>query len=384
MLVGGGFMQGMTPLIVGAGPVGLGAAFLLRRAGIATRIVDQAVQPAAESKALAVNPRTLELLESSGITQEMLGIGIRAVGVRIQFDAKRSAQIPLDSLQHKYPFMLALSQATTEHLLGAGLKAAGGNVERGTELLRCWNNGDFVEAELKHGETTEIVQCSWLLAADGAHSAARKSLNIPFNGDSFEKPWHLADIPLKTGLEENLAHVFFRDHGQFMFMIRVVDEHSEQSGGPKLWRIFSNSPDLTKDVPESIPAGAPAWSSEFKISHRINEHMAAGKVYFAGDAAHIHSPLGARGMNLGLEDAWVFSRLVQADRLQDYERLRMPCDHSVVKRVEFFSRMVLNQSSVTRLLRSFFLTSMAKTPFIRNKFLAAVTGLDHQVDIERI
>jgi 2-polyprenyl-6-methoxyphenol hydroxylase-like FAD-dependent oxidoreductase len=267
-------MQKMTPLIVGAGPVGLGAAFLIRRAGIATRIVDQAVQPAAESKALAVNPRTLELLESSGITQEMLDIGVRVVGVRIQFDAKRSAQIPLDSLQHKYPFMLARSQATTERLLGAGLKAAGGNVERGTELLRCWNNGGLVEAELKHGDIVETVQCSWLLAADGAHSAARKSLNIPFNGDRFEKPWHLADIPLKTGLEENLAHVFFRDHGQFIFMIRVVDEHSEQS-------------------------------------------------------------------------------------------------------------VALNQSSVTRLLRSFFLSSMTKTPFIRNKFLAAVTGLDHQVEIER-
>ena len=141
--------QETMPLIVGAGPVGLGAALFLRKAGIATRLIDAAEKPSNHSKALAVNPRTLELLESSGVTKKMLAIGVRIRGVRLRFGPKHVGWFSLHSLKHKYPFMLALSQAATERLLTEALEAAGGKVERGTKLVGCQYEEGKVEAELE-------------------------------------------------------------------------------------------------------------------------------------------------------------------------------------------------------------------------------------------
>ena len=366
-------------MIVGAGPVGLGAALLLRKAGVTSRIIDMAAQPSDHSKALAVNPRTLELLESTGATGRMLDIGLRITGVRFQL-GERTGGFSLSSLKHKYPFMLALSQAATERLLTEALEAAGGTVERGAKLVTCCHIEGGVEAELEHSAgARETVRCPWLLAADGAHSAVRAALNIKFDGSSFEKPWWLADVPLAASLDEHLAYVVFPDKGGFAFLLRVVDETSEKPG-PRLWRIITDLPGGLERISAGKAAGPPVWTSEFHISHRLNERLMQGNVFFAGDAAHIHSPMGARGMNLGLEDAWVFSRLVELGRMQEYERLRKPCDSSVVRRVELLSRIILAQSPISRYVRSVFVTALPKVPFIRNKFLPAVTGLDHSLE----
>ena len=371
------------PVIVGAGPVGLGAALLLRQAGIPARIVEMAVQPSRYSKALGVNPRTLELLEPTGVTARMLSLGIRIRSARFQNDNKWSGELSLDALKHKYPFMLALSQATTEHLLTEALEEAGGRVERGVALESCSNKSDdTVEMELKHVAcgVIEEIECPWLLAADGAHSTARQSLGIEFHGRSFEKPWYLADVPLNTSLEDDRAYVFFLDGG-FLFLIRVVDETNRESQGAKLWRVISNRRELMERIPHSTAAGAPVWSSEFHIAHRINDTLQKGNVYFAGDAAHIHSPMGARGMNLGLEDAWVFSRLVQSGEMHRYGELRKSVDKAVVKRIEGLSRMVMGESAALRIVRAIFMRWLIKMPAFQEKFMSALTGLNHPLDI---
>jgi 2-polyprenyl-6-methoxyphenol hydroxylase-like FAD-dependent oxidoreductase len=278
--------------------------------------------------------------------------------------------------------MLALSQATTEHLLTEALVAAGGTVEHGVALEACSNKSDdTVEVELKHvaSGAIEEVECPWLLAADGAHSTARKSLEIHFGGSGFDTPWRLADVPLNTALEDDRAYVFFSDGG-FLFLIRVVDEADRVSQGAKLWRVISNRPELMNRIPHSTAAGPPVWSSEFHISHRINDTLQKGNVYFAGDAAHIHSPMGARGMNLGLEDAWVFSRLVQSGELKRYGELRKSVDEAVVKRIEGLSRMVMGESAALRFVRALFMRWLIKIPAIQAKFMAAMTGLDHPLD----
>lgn len=340
-----------------------------------------AEEPSHYSKALAVNPRTLELLEPTGVTARMLSLGLRIRGARFKNDTKWSGELPLDSLKHKYPFMLALSQATTERLLTEALEEAGGNVERGVTLLSCSNETvDRVEAELKHASSGAIeeYECPWVLAADGARSTARKALGINFAGSSFKQPWYLADVPMNTSLEEDRAYVFFPEGG-FLFLLRVVDERTEPQEA-KLWRVISNRRELMNQIPHSKPAGAPVWSSEFHISHRINDAFQRGNVYFAGDAAHIHSPMGARGMNLGLEDAWVFSRLAEAGQMRRYGELRRPVDEAVVKRIRFLSRMVVGESRALRFTRAALMHWLIKVPAIRVGFMEAMTGLDHPLD----
>jgi 2-polyprenyl-6-methoxyphenol hydroxylase-like FAD-dependent oxidoreductase len=133
---------------------------------------------------------------------------------------KPAREILLKSqLHHKYPFILALSQATTERLLAEAFEKAGGKTERGVELIGCRNEAGSVMAELRHcsDNSRETVSATWILAADGAHSTARKTLNVDFPGSSFEKPWHLADLPLSTPFEEDMGHVFFLGGDRFVF-----------------------------------------------------------------------------------------------------------------------------------------------------------------------
>ncbi len=299
------------PLIVGAGPVGLSAALFLTGHGLVPRVVEQRREPSRHSKALAVNPRTLEILKPTGLTRLMLERGLPIRGVRFYRRGRPLAGFSLDGIHPDYPFMLALSQAATERLLASALEAAGGKVERGLELVDCRSLDRGVEAVLQplDGGPAESVQCPWLLAADGAHSQVRRRMKVAFPGSSFKEDWHLADVPLATGLAPDHAHIFLLPGSRFLFLIRVVDDVDRERDQAPLWRVIGNFPEPLTRLPLAEPRGEPRWASSFHVSHRLAATLASGGVYFAGDAAHIHSPLGARGMNLGIEDAWVFAQL---------------------------------------------------------------------------
>src|SRR3954454_5148625 len=165
-------------IIAGAGPVGLAAALFLARAGQQVRLIDERPEPSPYSKALAINPRTLEILEPTGITRRMLELGKRVTGVRFYESGRVIGEISFTNLHPKFPFMLALSQATSESLLSDALKAAGNHVERGTKLVACREHERGVEVTLDSHElgARERVQCPWLLGADGAHSPVREQL----------------------------------------------------------------------------------------------------------------------------------------------------------------------------------------------------------------
>ena len=371
------------PMIVGAGPVGLGAALFLARHGRAPRVVEMRDEPSQQSKALAVNPRTLSILEATGLTQRMLELGLPIHGVRFYRRGQVFAALSLAGIHPKYAFMLALSQAVTERLLAQAFEAAGGQVERGVKLVECRTLAEEVEAVLESPADghREVVRCPWLLAADGAHSVARQQLKIEFAGSSFAEQWHLADVPLRTALAPDHVHIFFLAEGTFLFLLRVVEDARQEETGESLWRVLTNRPEPLSWLEQAEQAGLPTWTSSFRISHRIDASLAAGCVYFAGDAAHIHSPAGARGMNLGLEDAWVFAELVRENRLSDYDRLRRPVDAQVVRRVEFLSRVAAPESGFFQFLRAFVFPMMIKLPSLRARMVATVTGLDHELPV---
>jgi 2-polyprenyl-6-methoxyphenol hydroxylase-like FAD-dependent oxidoreductase len=200
------------PLIVGAGPVGLAAYLFLARAGVSTRIIDSA-QRSEHSRALAVNPRTLELLEITGVTERMLELGAPVRGAQFWRGTRSIAELSFTGLKHKYPYMVALSQAVTERLLEETLTALGVHVQRGVALIACRPQADGVEAQLcrRSDGVREIVRSPWLLAADGARSTVRHTMNVAFEGSTFSEEWHLTDLPLRTSLPPDFAHVFFYD-----------------------------------------------------------------------------------------------------------------------------------------------------------------------------
>ena len=367
------------PLVVGAGPVGLAAALFLARQGMVPRVVDMLDEPSRQSKALAVNPRTLEILEPTGITRRMLEIGLPVHEVRYYSGERNIGALSLAGSHPGYPFMLALSQAATERLLAQALEAAGGKVERGLKMVECRNLADAVEVAVESpaGGSRYVFGCPWVLAADGPHSIAREQLGIDFAGSSFAGEWCLADAPLDTVLAQNQAHIFFLEDGAFLFMIRVVDPALETLPGHEIWRVIGDRPDPLSRLVLAKKAGQAIWESGFHISHRIGSTFSAGRVYLAGDAAHVHSPMGARGMNLGIEDARVFAELALTGRLAEYDRLRRPIDRRVVRQVELMSRIVSSKSLIYRFLRTLMFTTMIKVPLIRSRLLATATGLDH-------
>ena len=366
------------PIIVGAGPVGLGAAVLLAQQGRAVRIVESRDAPSRESRALAVNPRTLELLEGTGVTRRILEQGLQIRGADIHRRGGVIASLSFEGIHPRYPFMVALSQASTERLLERALNSCGVGVERAVRMRACRNVESGVEASFERSDRShESVYCPWLLAADGAHSTARSSLGVDFPGNSFAREWQLADVPLRTALEEDRAHIFFREGGAFQFLVRVIDERLEAESSDPLWRVITNCPAPLERLAHAEQTGSPVWASGFRISHRLNAAMTVGSVHFAGDAAHIHSPAGARGMNLGIEDAWVFAQLVDADALPDYERLRRPVARQVVRQVELLSRVAAAETYTTRLMRAFALPPAVRIPAVRGRMMATLTGLDH-------
>lgn len=275
-------------LIVGAGPVGLSAAlFMDKSANI--QIVDKLTNPVTLSKAFGVSPRTLELLESTGATELFLKNGRKLEAINIYINGKFLIKNELSRANHKYPFMLVQSQADSEKIMSNILQQRGIEIQRGVELDSLHIDNNKIIAEIKSDKNPiDSITSDLILAADGANSTIRKHLSLSFDGDTLTDKWFIYDLALTTSFDNEEAHIFMYDTGA-LFMVRIKNN---------IWRIISNIEDTLNNLPVNTTTGAIEWTSEFKISHRVIGSLEKDNIYFAGDSAHIHSGIGARGMNL--------------------------------------------------------------------------------------
>lgn len=362
----------MSPqvLIIGAGPTGLATALFLTRRGVAVRIVDAADQPIATSKALGVNPRTLDLLDDTGVSARIEAEAQDIEALHMHRNGRSMARFVPDwpALGAKRP-MVILPQARTEAILTEALAALGVAPERGKALETVSQTDDAVTATFSDGETATVPL---LFAADGAHSVVRHALNIGFPGDGWDEPWQLMDLDL-TGPSPHEGYIDLRPHGAFICL--------PFSG--TTFRLIGFGGPLLDNLPDGWRAGTVHWQSEFHISHRMAERMSLGPIALGGDAAHIHSPVGARGMNLGIEDAFVFAACAadflsgQPDRIDDYNRLRHPVDAAVVRRVRALTSLVRNTSPLAYFLKGIVPPIAARFPGMINPALRVGMGLDH-------
>jgi 2-polyprenyl-6-methoxyphenol hydroxylase-like FAD-dependent oxidoreductase len=370
------FQEQVGVLIVGAGPTGLTLAAQLHALGASVRIVDRQLDRVHESRALAVQPRTLEVLRTLGISEQLIERGNDAVQLRLHV-GERVVPIRLFDVgleDSAYPFLLFVSQAETEAVLNEHLAERGIEVERGVELVSFSTGERQVSCTLRHRDgSTGEVRARYLVGCDGAHSSVRRGAGIPFEGGRYPHTFVLGDLEVDGGLERDAAHSFIGAAGMLFFfplgrpatwrmlgtqpLVPGTNEHEQELGEPSLAQLQAIADAFTGG---RLRLRDPVWLTYFRLHHRHTSRYRAGRVFLAGDAAHIHSPAGAQGMNTGIQDAWnlgwklaLVSKGVADEALLDtYEAERRPVGRLVLRFTDRATRIATSPSPVIRLMRT--------------------------------
>lgn len=307
-------MESVDALVVGAGPVGLTMALELVRHGLTVRIIDLAEAPTTYSKAQVVHSRTLEIAEDMGVVEAMLTRGKMMHGVRLFSRDKREAiaHVRFPELDAPYPFPLSLPQRDTEQILEAALRERGKPVERKVKLDRFSQDENVVRAVLVHeGGREEELRVSWLLGCDGAHSTVRAGLGMELEGSTYEFRLVQADVrvDLPFAVPDDEITGFLHPKGP-LGLLPLPGEHRYrmlvflEPGEEREATLESFREVMKERGPEGAVVDDPVWMVGFRIHARLARSLRAGRVFLAGDAAHIHSPAGGQGMNMGMQDAY--------------------------------------------------------------------------------
>jgi 2-polyprenyl-6-methoxyphenol hydroxylase-like FAD-dependent oxidoreductase len=397
-------------LIVGAGPTGLAAAMSLARAHIPVRLIDKAPQPNPYSRAIGIQARTLELLEQHRLIEPFLELGHRARIANLFSNGMRLAQLDFDPLHTRYPYLLFLDQSVTERLLTEHLATLGVSIERGVELTMFSQGATSIQATLRRADGhTETMRPSYLIAADGAHSAIRHRLGLSFEGKTFEQTFLLADLHAETDWPDDEFHIFASGEGLVaLFPMghgrhRLLADHAAEPaavpapptpavpGEPPL--DLAPAPSLeqckaliARRVQERVDVSDLAWSSYFHLNSRMVDKLRVGRIFLAGDAAHVHSPAGAQGMNTGIQEAfnlgWKLARVLNGaapDRLLDtYHMERHPIERDVLRQTGFITQMAEADHGPLKLLRERVMPVLAALGPLRDAARATISELSIQ------
>lgn len=359
-----------TVLVVGAGPVGQTMALELARYGVPVRLVDKMAERSDKSRAVGVWPRTLELLDRAGsISGELIALGNKVEAANILAGQTQIARITLKGVETPYPFALMLPQYDTESALEKHLEGHGVRSELGVELTSFEQQANGVTAVLTHPDgKVENTRFGWLVACDGSHSAIRHELNLAFPGDTIGTDWCLGDFHM-TGLAfplTDLVTYWHEDGPLVMFPMapgryRLIASLGPSTGTPPAApTIEAFQALLDRRGPGGVTLTDAIWISAFRINERQIANYRNGRVFLAGDAAHVHSPAGAQGMNTGMQDAFnlawklalVCRGLASAPALLDsYQPERHAVGAEVIESSGRLTKVALIANPVARFLR---------------------------------
>ncbi len=358
-------------LVVGAGPTGLMLANQLGRRGVRALIIDRHAGPSRETRALGVQARTLEIYSKLGIVEQALQLGKRATGANMWAEGRRAARVPVGDIGKDlspYPFLLILGQDDNERLLGDALRNWGMAVQWNTELVGLEQGHDRVTATLKQPDgTLRKIAAAWVGGCDGARSAVRELNGIAFPGAPYEHVFFVADTQATGDMVPDELNVYLWKEGFHLFFPMRGTDH---------WRVVGILPpelrgreDLTfEDVIPSVRREAGAglafqgcsWFSTYRIHHRSAARFRDRRCFLLGDAAHIHSPVGAQGMNTGLQDAynlaWKLALVVtgraDASLLDSYEDERIPVARRLLSTTDRAFSLIVSDSWLAGLVRT--------------------------------
>ncbi|KAL0938037.1 monooxygenase FAD-binding protein [Colletotrichum truncatum] len=356
-------------LIIGAGPTGLTLALELCVQKIPFRLVDKLDAPSDKSRALVMQCRSQELLNRHPtVAQQLLERGVKGPGVNIYCNQKKLVTGTFDDLgfdDTRFPLPLWIPQGDTESALTRQLEDYGAKVERGVSAQDIKQDADSTTVTLVRGDEREVLKAKYIVGCDGAHSIVRKSTNLTFEGAQYPQEYILADVKLEGPYDKERVSMYLGSRIMVFFplkngVIRVVGERSKSSK-------FTGDPCVqeVQEFIEEMAAGTwevsdPLWLAHFRWNCRGVNHYRDGRLFVAGDAAHIHSPAGGQGMNTGIQDAinlgWKLAAVLRGDNddslLDSYDEERHPVGTHLLYGTDRIFNMVASQNFIFTTIRN--------------------------------
>jgi 2-polyprenyl-6-methoxyphenol hydroxylase-like FAD-dependent oxidoreductase len=375
-------------LIAGAGPAGLMLAGDLAAAGVRCTVAERRTGESNLTRAFAVHARTLEELDARGMADELIARGTPVRGVRLFGDNELS----LDGLPSRFPFTLVTPQYETERVLGARARALGAEIREGATVAGLRQHGDHAEVEVQRTGTSQrrTIRARYVVGADGARSTVREAVGLPFPGQAVVRSVMLADVQLAGQLDGAIAANSTGD--AFALIVPFGDGWYRVVA----WNRADQQPDDAPVGAAEIRAtvrtvfgtdygmGEPRWLSRFHSDERQVPQYRVGRVFLAGDAAHVHSPAGGQGMNTGIQDAanlgWKLAAVAAGwagDGLLDtYQAERHPVGQQVLRASSaLLQGAMLNVPGPLRAGRSAALRTLSRVRPLANRMGGAISGI---------
>lgn len=364
----------ISVLVCGAGPTGLMAACQLARYGISFRIIDKTSNSTAQSRALVLHSRSLEIFKQMGIAEKALELGEICKGATWVFNGKEVATVTVfgENLT-EFPYILCLEQSKTEELLIDFLSAQGHSVERETELINYVDNEQGITATLKKADgSEETVSAEYIIGADGAHSIVREKMGLHMEGSTYLQTLFVIDSQVQANIRPKEIYIAISEKGLIGFF-PMVQSH-EKGNEHHRYRVLGVLPTFEADKKitfeeieqnfserAGMPATIydPAWISTYRAHHRHAKTFRKGHGFIIGDAAHIHSPVGGQGMNTGLQDAYnlvwkldlVLKNKAKDLLLDTFNEERMEVAKKLVASTDRMFYMIAGESPLIKFIR---------------------------------
>lgn len=361
-------------LIVGAGPTGLVLALWLKKRGIDFRIIDKSDKPGTTSRALAVQARTLEFYRQLSIDKKLIEQGVIADHVHMRRSGRVVASARFGAIGENvthFPYLLFCPQDVHEEMLCEELRKLGVEVERNTELLSFNQNEKEVRVLLRTPKGEESLVVDYLCGCDGAHSVVRHQISEAFPGGTYTHRFFVADVLAEGAAAQDGVQISFSPK-DFCIVMPVKKKASIRLTGIVPPESESKEKITFDDVSKSVQNNtglnvkSVLWFSSYRVHHRMAERFQSGRIFLAGDAAHIHSPAGGQGMNTGIGDAvnlaWKLAEVIQKKAtpqiLESYSSERIPFAQWLLHNTDRAFRLIASRSWLGSLFRTFILPGL--------------------------
>lgn len=376
-------------IIVGAGPAGLTLGITLAAQTIDCLVIDRLAAGQNTSRAAAVHARTLEALESTGASAGLVAAGLRAPVFEAYDRDTLLLTVDFSDLPTHYPYVLMLPQNETEAILARRLAELGGTVHRTCEAIAMRQDADGTEVTIRSaGEPERTVRADYVVGADGYHSLIRAQAGIALAAATYAPSFVLGDVRMDVSLRTEATRLFLSESGFLLMaplphgrhrLIATMDTAPEHPGRDDMQAVLDErGPGRGAAVIRDLD-----WSSRFRIHHGVATAFRAGRAFLVGDAAHVHSPAGGQGMNIGIQDACslgerlaaVLHDKADASMLDGYEIERRPVAQRVVEQTDRLTRLATLQGPVRRKIRNLAIEVAGYVPGFRRKLAMQLSEL---------